>query len=103
MLAEVCNLDAVSTGEEAMTNVSAKKYDLILMDINLGKMNGLDVIKKIRELNDYKKVPIAAITAYTMKGDKEEFLSKGCDYFIPKPYSKADLFNIINEVSERLK
>ena len=103
MLAEVCNLDAVSSGEEALSNVSSKKYDLILMDINLGKMNGLDIIKKIRELNEYKNVPIAAITAYTMKGDKEEFLSKGCDYFVPKPYSKTDLFNIINEVSERLK
>lgn len=103
MLAEVCNLDAVSSGEDAILAAISKRYDLILMDINLGKINGLDVIKEIRKLPDYINIPIAAVTAFTMKGDKEEFLSKGCDYFIPKPYSKSELLNIINDVSEKHK
>ena len=103
MLAEICNLDTVSSGEDAIIAASSKKYDLILMDINLGKMNGLDVIKEIRNFPEYEDVPIAAITAFTMKGDKEEFLSKGCNYFIPKPYSKTDLLEIINKASDRNK
>jgi signal transduction histidine kinase/ActR/RegA family two-component response regulator len=72
-------------------------FDAILMDINLGKgMTGLDATRIIRTKEQYANTPIIAMTAFAMKGDREEFLTAGCSHYLPKPFTKKELFGILN-------
>lgn len=71
-------------GEQAMKYIEAgESYDLIIMDIELPGMNGVEVAKLIK--TKYKDVPIIALTSYAMKGDKERFLAAGFDDYCSKP------------------
>ncbi|MGQ9798374.1 MAG: response regulator [Ignavibacterium sp.] len=58
-----------------------KQYDAILMDINLGSgINGVEATQQIGKIKGYDRTPIVAVTAFALKGDKKEFLSKGCTH-----------------------
>ncbi|TAL69913.1 MAG: PAS domain S-box protein [Bacteroidetes bacterium] len=94
------DMEYAKSYEEAMSKVKEDLYSMILMDINLGKgKNGLDATKDIRKMNKYKDVPIIAVTAFAMQGDREEFISGGCNDYLSKPFNKADLLNIVNKYS----
>lgn len=93
-------VDSVVSGQEAISKTLEKKYDLILMDINLGQgMDGLVTAKKIRENENYKNIPIVAVTAFAMEGDKEDFLNNGCTHYISKPFLKEDLLQLIESMN----
>jgi len=62
-----------------------EKPDLILMDIQLPKMDGYEATKRIREIEELKEILIIAITSYAMVGDKEKILAAGCNAYIEKP------------------
>jgi len=66
---------------------AAKEYrpDLIIMDIQLPDISGLEVTAMIKELDDLSHIPIIAVTAFAMKGDREKMLDGGCDDYIAKP------------------
>lgn len=72
-------------------------YGLVLMDINLGKgrMNGIEVMKKLKELNPQPSSKFVAVTAYSMPGDKEMFLNEGFDGFLSKPVDFNELPKIL--------
>jgi two-component system cell cycle response regulator DivK len=70
---------------------------LILMDIQLPDINGLEITKKLRADSKYNDVVILAITAYAMKGDEERSLAAGCDGYIPKPIDTRTLPHIIEK------
>jgi len=72
-------------GEEGVELAIKERPDLILMDIQLGDMNGLEATKKIRESQADGKIPIVALTSYAMVGDKEKALAAGCTSYIEKP------------------
>jgi len=73
-------------------------YDLVLMDINLGAgMDGLLVSKTLRSIDKYANVPIIAITAYAMAGDKAKFISEGFTDYIAKPFAVSELLNIVSK------
>jgi two-component system cell cycle response regulator DivK len=59
--------------------------DLVLMDINLPEVDGYEVTKRFKQLPSMEKVPVIAMTANVMKGDREKTLAAGCDGYIPKP------------------
>ena len=81
MLSSRYNIESISSGQGAIQKSQSKTYDLILLDINLGKgISGLEVVKEIRKMESYRSVPVIAVTAFAMVGDKEEFLGAGCDY-----------------------
>ena len=62
------------------------------MDVNLGRgMTGLDITKNLKQRPNYTNVPIIAITAFAMKGDKEEFLQAGFDHYLAKPFTREEL------------
>lgn len=63
--------------------------DLILMDIQLPGVDGLDLVREIRQRDDGGTVPIVALTAHAMRGDRERFLDGGCDGYISKPIEIA--------------
>jgi PAS domain S-box-containing protein len=88
-LADYFEVDVAMNAQEAVDKTDKNKYSLILMDINLreGK-SGLDILSDIKKNPYYKKVPVIAVTAYAMKGNKEEFLNQGCTDYISKPFSK---------------
>ncbi len=59
--------------------------DLVLMDINLPEVDGYEVTKRLKQLPSMDKVPVVAMTANVMRGDREKTLAAGCDGYIPKP------------------
>lgn len=98
-LSKNCIIDLADTGEKAVELAENNKYELILMDINLGTgIDGLEAVKIIRELPGYKTIPIIAVTGYAMASDKKKILSQGFDYHIAKPFTKDDLIGLINKI-----
>jgi len=85
-------------GEEALDVAMRERPDLIIMDIQLPKMSGLEVTRKLRESPAFSGTPIIAITAYAMKGDKEKALDAGCDVHLSKPISTRDLPELIAQM-----
>ncbi len=86
-------LTVALTGEEAIDFVSKSDYDIILMDIRLPGMNGYETITKIKSLSKMSDVPIIAVTAQAMSGDREKCLEAGADEYIPKPVNNNDLIS----------
>jgi len=76
-----------TSGEEALTltRANGKPPDLILMDIHLPGMDGLSVVRAIKADSRTSRIPILALTAHAMRGDKDRFLEAGCDGYISKP------------------
>lgn len=99
MLRGVYSLDFARNADEALSKVKAKKYDAILMDINLRRgMDGLQLTQLIREMPEYKETPIIALTAYAMEKEKQEFLSKGLSHYLSKPFRKNDLLMLLQNI-----
>ncbi len=97
-------VDMVLTGEEGIKKAGTKKFAAILMDIDLGTgMSGLEATRKIRKIPGYERIPIIAVTALAMRGDREKFLTEGCSHYISKPFKKEDLVNLIKEAVEQSK
>ncbi|MFC2020917.1 response regulator [Chloroflexota bacterium] len=91
-------------GEEALEMAMRELPDLILMDVQLPKLNGLEVTRKLRERSTLNHPIIIGITAYAMKGDKEKTLESGCDAYMSKPFSPRELRGMIAEMlSQRQK
>jgi len=96
----VNTIDTAANGREALDKFGTNTYDLILMDIKMPVMSGLVATEKIRALESATNshVPIIAITANAMIGDKEKCLSAGIDDYISKPYQPAALINKIKNM-----
>ncbi|EFO29320.1 response regulator receiver protein [Roseibium sp. TrichSKD4] len=77
------------TGIEALDLARQHKPDLILMDIQLPEVSGLEVTKWIKEDEDLASIPVIAVTAFAMKGDEERIRQGGCEAYISKPISVA--------------
>lgn len=82
-------------GEEAVNIVIKNRPDLIIMDIQLPKMNGLEVIQKLRQMPAFNHTPIIAITAYAMEGDQEKIIKAECDAYLPKPINTRQLPEVV--------
>jgi CheY-like chemotaxis protein len=96
----VNSIDTAANGKEALDKFGSNDYDLILMDIKMPVMSGLVAAEKIRalEASTSTHVPIIAITANAMIGDKEKCLSAGIDDYISKPYQPSVLINKIKSL-----
>ena len=98
-LRNLCKISYAETGEEAIEKVKEKEFKLILMDINLGTgLNGIETTKLIRKIKGYENVPVVALTAFAMAGEKEEFLRSGCTHYLSKPFQKKEIVNLLNEI-----
>ncbi len=98
-LREICNIDMAENGYIALEKIKDKKYDAILMDINLGAgPNGIHVAQEIKTYEKYHDVPIIAVTGYTMQGDREKLLSNGCSHYVAKPYDKRTLIKLFSKL-----
>jgi two-component system cell cycle response regulator DivK len=86
------------SGEKAYRIACLEPPDLILMDICLPGMSGLDVIKIFKEDKDLKRIPIIAVTALAMPGDEQRMRRGGADAYIAKPFSITELTIAIDEL-----
>lgn len=78
--------------------------DLILMDVNLPDIDGLEVTRKLKAMPHLCHIPIVALTANAMYGDREQCLKAGCDGYIAKPVARRELRNIVEHfLSQELK
>ena len=84
------NVVVVENGEDAVKMAHQEKFDLILMDMQMPIMNGFEATEKIREMPEYREVPIIALTAFAMKGDREKCLEAGATDYIPKPIDSKE-------------
>ncbi len=82
-------------GGEALDMAVREQPDLIIMDIQLPKVTGLAVTRRLREIPEFRHIPIIAITAYAMKGDREQVIKAGCDAYLPKPINTRELPGMI--------
>jgi len=90
----------VNNGKEAVEAWQQLSPRLILMDISMPVMNGLDAIKQIREYERAKarRVPIVALTAHALNGDRERMLEAGADYYVTKPINPTALLATIADI-----
>jgi len=92
-----CHVTVVGDGEAVVETVKRESFDLILMDIQMPRMNGLEATGCIREMEkgSGRRVPILAMTANAMKGDRERCLALGMDGYISKPIRTRELYDAI--------
>lgn len=94
------NVKTANNGAEALDLFEPNKFDVILMDIQMPVLNGIEAAKKIREKElSQKHTPVIAVTAYALQGDRERFLSLGMDEYITKPIRMEELFQVLDQIS----
>jgi len=99
-LLEVHGYETLQTkdGREALQLAREHRPDLILMDIQLPEVSGLEVTKWIKADDELKSIPVIAVTAFAMKGDEEKIRSGGCEAYIAKPISVNSFLETIQTV-----
>jgi len=85
LMAEGYDVEEASDGNSGLQKAAESPPDLILMDINLPEIDGYEVTARLKQLSNMTGVPIIAVTANVMKGDREKTLAAGCDGYIQKP------------------
>ncbi len=89
-------------GEEALEVINnGERPDLILLDIQLPKIDGFEVTRRLRRIPEFSHVPIIAVTAYAMRGDEEKIVGAGCDAYLPKPINTRELPRLVAEMLQR--
>ncbi len=87
-------------GLAGMDFVQSETPDLVLMDINLPELDGYEVTKRLKQSPAMAEVPVIAMTANVMKGDREKTFAAGCDGYIPKP---IDIDSLPNQIAKFLR
>ncbi len=98
-LLEAHGYDTLSTddGMEAMKLVREHRPDLILMDIQLPEVSGLEVTRWLKDDPELRSIPVVAVTAFAMKGDEEKIRSGGCEDYIAKPISVQKFIAVVRK------
>jgi two-component system cell cycle response regulator DivK len=86
-----------SNGREVLDLARQHKPDLILMDIQLPEVSGLDITKWLKDDAELKSIPVIAITAFAMKGDEQKIREGGCEDYISKPISVSGFMETIQK------
>ena len=89
-----------STGEEALLHFSSQVPDLIILDIWLPGLDGMEVLKRVRQEERLRNIPVLALTANAMIGDREKYLAAGFDEYVAKPI--VDIKRFIQTVRDLL-
>lgn len=92
-------------GRDGVDAARAQKPDLILMDLGLPEMDGWNAAEKLKAGEETKSIPLYALTAHTLPGERKRALLAGCDGYVAKPIHMKDFLNIVEEalLVERIK
>ena len=82
-------------GQPALGLARQYKPDLILMDIQLPDISGMEATQRLKSDEQTREIPIIAVTAFAMSGDEARILASGCDAYVPKPFNVADFLRIV--------
>lgn len=98
-LLEAHDIQTIETknGYDVLDLARENKPDLIIMDIQLPEVSGLEVTKWLKDDEDLKTIPVIAVTAFAMKGDEEKIREGGCEDYISKPISVTHFISIIKK------
>jgi len=91
-----CSVDTATNGLEAVRKTQDKKYDIILLDVQMPELDGLSAAKKIRKTDDYKTTPIIAISASIMTEKSENYKKSGINSYLPKPIKPETLYKALS-------
>jgi CheY-like chemotaxis protein len=92
-----------SNGEEALDKAVKEKPDLIIMDMQLPTISGIEATQRLRKIPKLSRIPVIAVTAYAMKGDQEKFIEAGCDAYLSKPINTRELPGFIENMLKQRK
>ena len=92
-------VDVVNNGVEALEAIEGEQYDVALVDVQMPEMDGLETVARIRTLGLERHLPVIAVTAHAMKGDREQMLAAGFDDYIAKPLKAEHLYAVIERVA----
>jgi len=95
------NLLKAADGKEGLNVIYTKKPDLVLLDMALPKVDGLTIVREIKNNDEFQHIPIIALTAQAMKGDKERIIGEGCDDYISKPFDPEELQDKIENILKK--
>jgi two-component system, cell cycle response regulator DivK len=84
-------------GLQGIAIAARERPDLILMDINLPGIDGMEATSRLKSSPDLSHIPIIAVTAQAMRGDRERIIAAGCDHYLQKPIDKDELINTIEQ------
>lgn len=84
-------------GEQGVQKAASERPDLILMDLSLPRLDGWKATRQIKSHPDLRQIPIIALTAHAMIGDRERALEAGCDDYLPKPINLRELANTLEK------
>lgn len=92
-----CHYTVVENGIEAVNKIQDEEFDLVLMDVSMPKMNGIEATQRIRHMQEKTKasIPIIAFTAYASKEDQDNISKAGMNGFIPKPFKREELAKVL--------
>lgn len=98
-LLEANGIEAVQTkdGNDVLDLARKHNPDLIIMDIQLPEVSGLDITKRLKEDDELARIPVIAVTAFAMKGDEEKIRQGGCEDYISKPISVAHFIETVQK------
>jgi len=91
------NIDIAANGHEAIAAVRSRNYDIVLMDVQMPQMDGIQATRIIRGELEQTALPIIALTAHTMAGDREQCLRAGMNDYVAKPIDRDELFRVIEK------
>ena len=91
------NIIGTRDGMDALKIACEQRPDLILMDIQLPEVSGLEVTKWIKEDDRLRSIPVIAVTAFAMKGDEEKIREGGCEAYIAKPISVSHFLDTVKK------
>ncbi|NDJ33901.1 MAG: response regulator [Chloroflexi bacterium] len=89
-------LERAADGESGLQLITEEPPDLVLMDINLPDIDGLEVTRRLKARPNLSTIPIVALTANAMVGDQERILAAGCDGYLRKPISRSELREVLD-------
>lgn len=96
---ELGKMEFAVSFEDALPIITSQKFDFIVMDINLqGEYNGLDALKMIHKMPGFESLPIIAVTAYVLPGDREKFIAAGFNDFISKPIFREKMIEAMEKI-----
>lgn len=96
---DIAEMDYALNAKNALEKISQNRYDILLFDIKLEQgVDGVELMRLVRKLPNYKNTPIVAITGYTESGDEANFIKMGFTHYLAKPFSKSQIVELVQKI-----